>query len=126
MATAYAEATEHGDDNFMLKLNREKDKVRTRFIELREILTETENKLMKELNNILSSYNSYTTEVQRLNERKREIESIRNANLTVVPTSPVLKTFHEKILQDLNKRIDQLRTPLKPKLLRFVCDKQNY
>ena len=47
MATAHTEATEHGDDNFVLELNREKDKVRTRFIELREILTETENKLMK-------------------------------------------------------------------------------
>ena len=124
MATAYPEATEHGDDNFVLELNREKDKVRTRFIELREILTETENKLMKELNDILSSYNSYTTEVQRMNERKREIESIRNAQLTVVPTSPDLKTFHEKILQDLNQRLEQLRTPLKPKSLRFVCDKQ--
>ena len=54
MATAYPEATEHGNDNFVLELNREKDKVRTRFIELREILTETENKLMKELNDILS------------------------------------------------------------------------
>ena len=61
MATA-PETTEHGDDNFVLELNREKDKVRTRFIELREILTETENKLMKELNDIISSYNSYTTE----------------------------------------------------------------
>ena len=50
MATTYPEATEHGDDNFVLELNREKDKIRTRFIELREILTETENKLMKELN----------------------------------------------------------------------------
>ena len=100
MATAYPEATEHGDDNFVLELNREKDKVRTRFIELREILTETENKLMKELNDILSSYNSYTTEVERMNEQKREIENIRNAHLTVVPTLPALKTLHEKFLQD--------------------------
>ena len=76
MATAYPEATEHGYDNFVLELNREKDKVRTRFIELREILTETENKLLKELNDILSSYNSYTTEVERMNEQKREIENI--------------------------------------------------
>ena len=33
MATAYPQATEHGNDNFMLELNREKDKVCTRFIE---------------------------------------------------------------------------------------------
>ena len=124
MATAYPQATEHGDDNFVLELNREKDKVRTRFIELREILTETENKLMKALNDILSSYNSYQTEVKRMNEQKLELENIRNANMTAVPTSPALKTFHEKILQDLNEQLKQLRTPVKPKLVSFVCDKE--
>ena len=105
-------------------MNREKDKVRTRFIELGEILTETENKLMKELNDILSSYNSYKTEVKIMNEQKREIEDIRNANLAVVPTSSDLKAFHEKLLQDLNQQLKQLRTPVKPKLVTFVCDKK--
>ena len=124
MATAYPQATEHGDDNFVLELNREKDKVRTRFIELREILTETETKLMKALNDILSSYNSYQTEVKRMNEQKLENENIRNLNMTVVPTSPALKTLHEKFLQDLNKQLKQLRTPVKPKLVSFVCDKE--
>ena len=28
MATAFPQPTEHGDDNFVLELNREKDKVR--------------------------------------------------------------------------------------------------
>ena len=124
MATAYPQATEHGDDNFVLELNREKDKVRTRFIELREILTETETNLMKALNDILSSYNSYRTEVKRMNERKMEIEKIRNAHMTVVPTLPDLKTFHERFLQDLNEQLKQLRTPVKPKLFSFVCDKE--
>ena len=124
MATAYPQATEHGDDNFVLELNREKDKVRTRFIELREILTETENKLMKALNDILSSYNSYQTEVKRMNEQKLEIESFRNVQITLVPTLPALKTIHEKILQDLNEQLKQLRTPVKPKLVSFVCDKE--
>ena len=124
MATAYPQATEHGDDNFVLELNREKDKVRTRFIELREILTETENKLMKALNDILSSYNSYQTEVKRMNEQRLELENIRNTNLTLVPTLPAVRTFHEKILQDLNEQLKQLRTPVKPKLVSFVCDKE--
>ena len=124
MATAYPQATEHGDDNFVLELNREKDKVRTRFIELREILTETETKLMKALNDILSSYNSYQTEVKRMNERRIEIDSIQIAYTTVVPTSPDLKTLHEKFLQDLNEQLKRLRTPVKPKLMSFVFDKE--
>ena len=124
MATAYPQDTEHGDDNFVLELNREKDKVHTRFIELREILTETETKLIKALNDILSSYNSYQTEVKRMNERKIEIDSIRNAHMTVVPTLSDLKTLHDKILQDLNEQLKQLRTPVKPKLMSFVCDEE--
>ena len=124
MATAYPQATEHGDDNFVLELNREKDKVRTRFIELREILTETEKKLMKALNDILSSYNGYRTEVKGMNEQRLELENIRNATMTAVPTLPAVRTFHEKILQDLNEQLKQLRTPVKPKLVSFVCDKE--
>ena len=74
MATAFPQATQHGDDNFVLALNLEKDKVRTTFIELREVLTETEKKLMKALNDILSSYNSYRSDVKKMNERKRKIK----------------------------------------------------
>ena len=123
MATAFPQATQHGDDNFVLALNLEKDKVRTTFIELREVLTETEKKLMKALNDILSSYNSYKSEVKKMNERKRQIENIRNAQLTVVPTLSDLRTFHEKFLQDLNEQLNELQTPVRPKLVRFVCEK---
>ena len=45
MATAYTPDTEHGDDNFILELNRVKEKVRTRFIKLRECLSERESEL---------------------------------------------------------------------------------
>ena len=120
MATAYPQATEHGDDNFVLELNREKDKVRTGFIELREILTETEKKLMKVLNDILSSYNSYKTKIKRMNEQRLELEDIRNAHMAIVPTSPAL----EKRLQDLHEQLKRLRIPVKPKLVSFVCDKE--
>ena len=78
---------------------------------------------MKALNDILSSYNSYRSEVKKMNEQKREIENIRNAHMTVVPASPALKTFHEKFLQDLNEQLNQLQTPVRPKLVMFVCDK---
>ena len=123
MATAFPQASQHGDDNFLLELNLEKDKVRTTFIELREVLSETEKKLMKALNDILSSYNSYRSEVKKMNERKRKIENIRNAHLTAVPTLSDLKAFHEKILQDLNEQLNELQTPVRPKLVRFVCEK---
>ena len=123
MATAFPQATQHGDDNFVLALNLEKDKVRTTFIKLREVLTETEKKLMKALNDILSSYNSYRSEVKKMNEQKRKIVNIRNAHLKIVPTLSDLKDFHEKILQELNEQLNELQTPVRPKLVRFVCEK---
>ena len=79
---------------------------------------------MKALNDILSSYNSYQTEVKRMNEQRLDIVNIRNAQMTAVPTSTALKTFHENFLQDLNEQLKQLRTPVKPKLVSFVCDKE--
>ena len=123
MATAFPQATQHGDDNFVLVLNLEKDKVLTTFIELREVLTETEKKLMKALNDILSSYDRYRSEVKKMNERKREIENIRNAILTFVPTLSDRKAFHEKFLQNLNEQLNELQTPVRPKLVKFVCEK---
>ena len=123
MATAYPQHTEHGKDNFVLELNRVKDKICTRFTELRECLTVRETKLMKELNDILSSYNRYTTEVKKMNEQKRDVENTRIALTTVVTTSPAVKCFHEKMLQELNEQLEQLEIPVKPKLVRFVCEK---
>ena len=123
MASAYRQHTEHEEDNFVLELNRVKDKVRTRFTELRECLTERETKLMKELNDILSSYNRYTTEVKKMNEQKRDIENTRIALTTVVASSPAVKCFHKKMLQELNEQLEQLEIPVKPKLVRFVCEK---
>ena len=40
-----------------------------------------------------------------------------------MPTIPNLITLHEKFLQDLNEQLNQLQTPVKPKIIRFVCDK---
>ena len=125
MTTAYGQPNENKDDYFVLEINRVKDLVRTRFKELREILTETENGLLKELDDILTSYASFQTEVKRMNEQKRDIEGILNAQMSVAPTCPIFVTYHENMVQDLTQRLDQLQTPVKPKLVTFVCEKQN-
>ena len=106
MSTAFPQPTEHGDDNFVLELNRGKDNVRTTFIELREFLTEAENALMKVLNDIMSYYDSYRTVVKQMSEQQREIENIQNAQMTVVPTIPNPINLHEKFLQDLNEQLN--------------------
>ena len=124
MATACTQDTEHGDDNFILELNRVKEKVRTRFIELRECLSERESELMKELNDIVSSYKCYLREIGKINEQKRDIENVRNANIGVVTSSAVVRSCQEKMLQELNEQLEKLEIPVKPKLVIFVCEER--
>ena len=126
MATAYTPDTEHGDDNFILELNRVKEKVRTSFIELRECLSERESELMRELNEILSSYECYRREVEKMNEEKRDIENVRNANMGVVTTSAVVGSYQEKMLEELNEQLEGLEIPVKPKLVVFVCEESKW
>ena len=123
MATTYTPDTENGEDNFILELNRVKEKVRTRFIELRECLSERECKLMKELDDIASSYECYLWEVEKMNEEKRDIENVRNANMSVVTRSAVVRSCQEKMLQELSEEVAKLGIPVKPKLVVFVCEK---
>ena len=105
MATAYTPYTEHGEDNFILELNRVKEKVRTRFIELRECLSEREGLLMRELNDIASSYECYLREVEKMNGQKRDIENVRNANMSVVTSPAVVRSCQEKMLQELSEEV---------------------
>ena len=126
MATAYTPDTEHGDDNFILELNRVKEKVRTRFIKLRECLSERESELMRELDEILSSYECYRREVEKMNEERRDIENVRNANMGVVTTSAVVRSCQEKMLQELNEQLEGLEIPVKPKLVMFVCEESKW
>ena len=124
MATADTEDTDTRD-NFILEIHRVKERIRTRFQELRDCLNERETKLMRELDDILSSYHSYQTEVNKVNEKKKDIEVIQLALSGVRITSPV-KTTHENFLKQLNEELGLLQIPIQPKLVRFECDSDNF
>ena len=124
MATADTEDTDTRD-NFILEIHRVKERIRTRFQELRDCLNERETKLMRELDDILSSYHSYQTEVNKVNEKKKDIEVIQLALSGVKITSPI-KTTHENFLKQLNEELGLLQIPIQPKLVRFECDSDNF
>ena len=124
MATADTEDTDT-QDNFILEIHRVKERVRTRFQELRDCLNERETKLIRDLDDILFSYHSYQTEVNKVNEKKRDIEVIQLALSGVRITSPV-KTTHESFLKQLNEELGLLQIPIQPKLVRFECDNDNF
>ena len=124
MATADTDDT-HTQNNLILEIHRVKEKVRTRFQELRDCLNERETKLIQDLDDILSSYHSYQTEVNKVNEKKRDIEVIQLTLSGVIISSPI-KTTHEDLLKQLNEEFKLLQIPIQPKLVTFECDSDNF
>ena len=105
----------------MLELHRVREKVRIKFLELKKCLTDRETKLIRELDDIVSSYRSYKREVGKKIEMERDIENIRNATIGVV-ADPIVRTSHDGFLTRWSQDLEQLQIPIKPKLVTFVCD----
>ena len=76
MATA-TQTEGDNQDNYELELNRVREKVKTKFAELADCLKARENQLLIELDNILASYLSFQTELEEVNEEKRNLETTK-------------------------------------------------
>ena len=66
-----------------------REKIKTKFVELIDYLKARESELLRELDNILASYLSYRSELEKVNEKKRDLENMQNALKGIVTTSPV-------------------------------------
>ncbi|KAI6657051.1 PEP-CTERM domain protein [Oopsacas minuta] len=124
MATAHREDTDHGEDNFILEIHRIKERIEITFAELRDCLSVRENTLIEELENILARYRTYKREVDKMTEKKKDIENIRNANTGMVINSTV-KTLHDNFLKELNREFEFLEIPVKPKMVNLLIDNNN-
>ena len=109
------------EDNYELELSRVREKIKTKFVELIDCLRARENELLRELDNILASYLSYRNELEKVNEKKRDLENMQNALKGIVTTSPV-KNMHGNILLQINTELKSIETPGKPKMVTFKCD----
>ena len=58
------------EDNYELELSRVREKIKTKFVELIDCLKARENKLLRGLDNILASYLSYRSELEKVNEKR--------------------------------------------------------
>ena len=120
MATAYP--IEAGNkDNYELELNRMREKIKTKFVELIDCLKARESELLRELDNILASYLSYKSELEKVNEKKRDLEDMQNALKGVVSTSPV-RGMQENMLLQISTELRAIKTPIEPKMVSFECD----
>ena len=55
------------EDKYELELSRVRVKIKTNFVELIDCLRARENELLRELDNILASYLSYRSELEKIN-----------------------------------------------------------
>ena len=66
------------EDNYELELSRVREKIKTKFVELIDCLKARESKLLRELDNILASYLSYRSELEKVNEKKIVLETTKH------------------------------------------------
>ena len=108
-------------DNYELELSRVREKIKTKFVELIDCLKARESELLRELDNILTSYLSYRSELEKVNEKKIALETTKSIHQNELPNSPI-KFVHENIISLLNTELKSIETPIEPKMVSFECD----
>ena len=109
------------EDNYELELSRVREKIKSKFVELIDCLKARECELLRELDNILTSYLSYRSELEKVNEKKIALEATKTFHQNKLPNSPI-KSIHENFLAQVNRELKSIETPKEPKMVNFECD----
>ena len=109
------------EDNYELELSRVREKIKTKFVELIDCLKARESKLLRELDTILASYLSYRSELEKVDRKKRDLETTKTFLQNQVETSSV-KSVHEDFIARVNAELKSIETPIKPQMVSFECD----
>ena len=109
------------ENNYELELSRVREKIKTKFVELIDCLKARENELLRELDNILASYLSYRSELEKVNEKKIALKTTKTFHQNQLQTSPI-KSVHEDFIARLNTELVSIETPIKPKMVSLECD----
>ena len=110
-----------GDDNYELELSRVRNKIITTFHELTECLKEREQELLKELDDILTSYRSYKLEIGKMREKKLSLQRTRSFIEEDINSSPI-QNVHKDFITRLNTELGTIQMPKQPKMMYFVCN----
>ena len=109
------------EDNYELELSRVREKIKTKFVELIDSLKARESKLLRELDDILASYFSYRSELEKVNEKKIALERTKSIDQNELPNSPI-NSVHEDFIARLNTELKSIKTPIEPKMVSFECE----
>ena len=108
------------EDNYELELNRVREKIKTKFAELIDCLKARESELLRELDNILASYLSYRSELEKVNEKRDSLIEMRQRNEEEIAASN--KSIQKNILRLIANELESIETPIEPKMVSFECD----
>ena len=109
------------EDNYELELNRMRENIKTKFVELIDCLKARGSELLRELDNILASYLSYKSELEKVIEKKMEFKEMIIFHQNKLQSSH-LKSFQENIISQLNTGLESIKTPIEPKMVSFEFD----
>ena len=109
------------EDNYELQLSRMRENVKTKFVELIDCLKARESELLRELDNILASYLSYRSELEKVNEKKIALERTKSMLQNELPNSPI-KSVHEDCIARVNTELKSIKTPKEPGTFTFECE----
>ena len=120
MATAYPIETGN-EDNYEVELSRMRENIKTKFVEFIDCFKARESELLRELDNILASYLSYKSELEKVNGKKIALERTKTFHQNELPTSPI-KSVHEVVIARVNTEINSIKTPIEPKMVSLECE----
>ena len=109
------------EDNYVLELSRVRENIKTKFVELIDCLKARESKLLREFDNILASYLSYRSELEKVNEKKTALERTKSILQNELLNSPI-KSVHEDCIARVNTELKSVKTPKEPKMVSFECN----
>ena len=115
MATKIRLISEKREDNYELELSRVREKIKSKFVELIDCLEARESDLLGELDNILVSYLSYRSALEKVNEKKIALETTKMYH-------QITKESLEHMLLQINTELKSIETPTEPKMVTFECD----
>ena len=122
MATDIPLISEKREDNYELELSRVREKIKSKFVELIDCLKARESVLLRELDNILASYLSYRSELEKCNERKLEMNETLVFLQNTLRSTQQSKSLDEDFIARINTELKSIETPKEPKMVTLECD----
>ena len=110
------------EDNHLLELKRVREKIKAKFAELADCLKARENQLLLDLDNVIASYLSFRTELDKVNERRGGLETTKVFLQNQLLASPTNSTINESIISQIITELEGIKSPTEPKMLFFECD----